>query len=528
MSSTLQPNIVSIPSIHINRIQMGFFQSLVSQNIDGITAFVTRLLQHDGTIDFEHLYKVVEDGSSVTLRRCGKHEYINNYSVLIGGEVSNSFSPLYEVSSLFRGLFLTGVGTAFLNQYCPTIESQHNFSIPTIAQKLLQLSESDLKAGIEAPVISIICDLDTDIEPYRYVKHQLWGLGDEAMKKRCADITRSDLLSRTIDTSLEDIYWVRQDRNIAERAIQSAKYLPEAKAIQFYLTGQILLAQLGIDISKSRLYFQFVPKEELISLGADSDMLQTFVALHNPKSMKILSKLLESKTPWIFSFSCPNCGESSKRVINPEFNKSFDVVHLKCSQSKREFRNEWGTILVRQGCGYKWDVPIPLTPDLLFQLLETSSFALIGAIRELIRVITSSSNSPICYVANSIGLKKSGDRFEIIPDLPRGFGDHRKLMTSVFSLQHLLINGELEPEITKRLKAKGVLRSREMQLIIRGSLDLAHDPQLTCTDNSNLYVTDTSALKVLQTGYSAWELFKNSIDIHEITFQELIDLKHYA
>jgi hypothetical protein len=505
---------------------MEFFQSLVSQNIDGVAAFISRLLQHDGTVNFQHLYKVVEGGNSVILSRCDNSEYINHYSVLIGGEVSNSFSPLYEISSIFRGLFLTGVGTAFLYQYCPTTECQYIFSNPEIIQKLLQLSESDLKAGIEAPVISMICDLDTDIEPYRYVKHQLWGMSDESMKKRCADISQADLLSAEIDTSLEDIYWISKDRSIAERAIQAAKYLPEAKAIQFYLTGQVLLDQLGIDISKSRLYFQFVPKEELMFLGANSDVLQTILALHNPKSMKILSKLLESKTPWIFSFSCPNCGESSKRVINPEFNKTFDLVHLKCSQSKREFRNELGTILVHQGCGHKWNVPIPKDPNLLFQLLEKSSFSLSCAIRELVRVITSSSISPICYVANSIGLRKSGDRFEVIPDLPRGFGDHRKLMTSVFSMQHLLINGELEPEITERLKAKGVLKSKEMQLMIRASLDLAHDPQLKCVDNNNLYVTDTSALKALQAGYSIWELFKNAIDIHEITFQELIDLKN--
>ncbi|TYQ30498.1 hypothetical protein PseudUWO310_08230 [Pseudanabaena sp. UWO310] len=505
---------------------MGFFQSLVSQNIDGVAAFIDRLLQHDGEINFQHLYKVVEEGDSVALTVCDVNEKINNYAVLIGGEVSNSFSPLYEISSIFRGLFLAGVGTAFLDRFCPYAERQYDFSSAEIVQKLLQLSEVDLKNGIEAPVISIICDLDTDIEPYRYVKHQLWGLNEESMKKRCADISQVDLLSSEIDTSLKDIYWISQDQSIAEQAIQSSKSLPEAKAIQFYLTGQILLAELGIEISKSRLYFQFVPKEELMFLGANSDVLQVISALHNPKSMKILSKLLESKTPWTFSFSCPNCGESSKRVINPEFNKTLDIIHLKCSQSKREFRNELGTVLLRQGCGHKWDVPIPSDPNLLFQLLEKSSFTVSCAIRELIRVIKSSSISPICYVANSIGLKKSGDRFEIIPNLPKGFGDHRKLMTSVFSLQHLLINGDLEPEITHRLKSKGLLKSKEMQLMIRASQDLVHDNELKCADNNNLYVTDTSALKALQAGYSVWELFERAIDIHEITLPELIDLKN--
>lgn len=500
---------------------MELLKSIVTKNIEGATAFVDRLLQHDGEINFQHLYKVVETDNLLSLIHGNNSNSDNNYSVLIGGEASNSFCPLYEISSLFRGLFLTGVGTAFLNRYSNIIDHQKYLGRPKIALMLLDLDELALKDGMENPIITMVCDLDTDIEPYRYVKHQLWGLSEESLKKRCADISRDELLNAEIDLSLKDIYWIEEDWEINQKAIYASKSLPEAKAIQFYLTGKIFLDKLGVDISKSRLYFQFVPKEELMLLGADSEVLQVIRSLHNPQSMAILSKLLGSKTPWIFSFSCPNCGESSKRVIRPKFNKTFDVVKLKCSESKREFRNELGTILTRQGCGHKWEVPIPQRSDLLFQMLEQSSFTVNCAVRELIRVIKSSSISPICYVANNIGVCKYGEQVGLISDLPKGFGDHRKLMTSVFSLQHLMITGELSSDITNELKAKKLLKAKEMQLMIRASLDRLYDNELECFDCKDLYVTDTSALKALRKGTTVWEMFQRAIDIQEITLLEL-------
>jgi hypothetical protein len=504
---------------------MELLKLLVSQNIEGVTAFIDRLLQHDGDINYQHLYKVVEQGETVQLVLGDASEKINHYAVLIGAESSNSFTPLYEISSLFRGLFLTGVGTAFLRRYESVVAGESVLDRDEIREMALRLEAIDLKAGVENPIISIVCDLDTDIEPYRYVKHQLWGLTEESLKKRCADITRDELLQAEIDTDLKDIYWVEQDWEITQRAIRSSKSLPEAKAIQFYLTGKIFLDKLGVDITKARLYFQFVPKEELMFLGPKSDVLSVLLSLHNAQSMKLLSKLLESKTPWIFSFSCPNCGESSKRVINSEFNKTFDSVQLKCSQSRREFRNEYGTLLTRQGCGHKWKVAIPQEPEQLFELLASSSFTVSCAIRELVRVIKTSSLSSICYVANSIGLQKCDQKFELIPGLPRGFGDHRKLMTSVFGLQHFMISGELNQEVSEGLLQRGLLKNREMQLVIRTSLDRLYDDDLECTDAEGLYVTDTSALKGLKKGQPVWDMFQRSIDVHEITLPELMKLK---
>jgi hypothetical protein len=504
---------------------MDFFRPLVAQNIEGVTAFVDRLVTHDGDVNFQHLYKVVEDGDAVSLRLCDGGERVNHYSVLIGGEVCNSFSPLYEISSLFRGLFLTGVGTAFLGRYGDVVEKGRMLERGEIAEMVTGLEEGELRSGIENPVVSIICDLDTDIEPYRYMKHQLWGLEEVTLKKRCADISRDELMRAEIEEDLRGIYWVEEDLEIARRAVGASSYLPEAKAVQFYLTGKIFLDKLGIDISRARLYFQFVPKEELMFLGPDSDVLKVIMSLHNPQSMKILGKLLESKTPWTFSFSCPNCGESSKRVINPEFSKSFDAIHLKCSQSKREFRNEAGKISSRQGCGHKWKVPISQQPDQFFEILKNSSFTLSCAVRELVRVVKTSSLSPICYVANSIGVEKDSKEFKAISDLPRGFGDHQKLMTSILFLQYLLVAGELNSEMTQILEEKKILRSKEMQLLVRASLDRLYDESLECADFKGLYVTDSSALKALKKGQSVWQMFQRSIDIHEITLPELMVLK---
>jgi hypothetical protein len=503
---------------------MELLKSLVSQNIDGVTAFIDRLLQHDGDANYQHLYQVVEQDDAVQLRLGSASDRINHYSVLIGAEVSNSFTPLYEISSLFRGLFLTGVGTAFLNQY----EAITVDSLPErdqIKEMVYQLEEAALVEGLRHPVISIVCDLDTDIEPYRYVKHQLWGLSEKSLKKRCADISKKDLLEAEIDVSLKDVYWIDEDWEIAQRAIHASSSLSEAKAIQFYLTGKVFLEKLGIDISNIRLFFQFAPKEEIIQLGAESDVLKALLALHNAHSMKLLSKLLRSKTPWIFSFSCPNCGESSKRVINAKFNKKFDTIKLKCSRSTRLFRNEYGTVLAREGCGHKWEVGIPRSVNELFDLLEISSFTVNCAVRELLRVIKTSSLLPICYVANSIGLQKVNRDFIVIPGLPQGYGDHRNLMTSICAMQNFLITGNLHSETTRKLSRKGILRMREMQLLIWTSLDLLYDEEIECVDSPGLYVTDTSALKALRKGYCAvWDMFQSTIDIHEISLTQLMSL----
>ena len=92
--------------------------------------------------------------------------------------------------------------------------------------------------------------------------------------------------------------------------LQSTTYsdtLKEAKAIQYYLTLKRLLAHLDIDITKLPLFFNFVPREEFLRLGPESDILHVLLGLHEPASIKLYAKIIKRAQPWIFTFACP-CG----------------------------------------------------------------------------------------------------------------------------------------------------------------------------------------------------------------------------
>jgi hypothetical protein len=66
-------------------------------NIDGIASFIYRLIYHDGDINLEYLYQVNEQDSVLKLVPADSKNKINNLSIMIGGEIPNSFCPIYEV-----------------------------------------------------------------------------------------------------------------------------------------------------------------------------------------------------------------------------------------------------------------------------------------------------------------------------------------------------------------------------------------------------------------------------------------------
>jgi hypothetical protein len=109
-----------------------------------------------------------------------KDEHFNDYCVLMGGEVSNSFMPLYELGYFFQALFLSAVGSAILKKgFISKYKSQEmdNTSLDeTIRKDLLSLDDDILLHNLQSPMIAIVSALDTDVTPIRYNKHQLWRL----------------------------------------------------------------------------------------------------------------------------------------------------------------------------------------------------------------------------------------------------------------------------------------------------------------------------------------------------------------
>jgi hypothetical protein len=490
-----------------------FLSSILKDNYTGLVSCIERFKGHDGLMNLEHLHCVQEKDGKLSLAPAGKPGQ-KMPGILVGAEVCNSFTPIYEFSGFCRALFLAGVITACTDKAGYTEADAENI--------LAYISEDQLKQGIAQPRIAMVVDLDTDIEPYRYIKHQLWGIPDDSLSKNCHEITAAELRQERSVLGQGD-YWIPEDENLTQIACQNATSLPEAKAFQYYLFARQVLTSLEINVDHIPLYFNFVPKTELLKSGPEGEFIKILLAMHERQSLALLGKLVQTRTPWILSFSCPQCHESSKRIINAKVSKkNLMQTVLHCSNAPKKFRNEKGMKIIRSGCGHRWIVEIPCSPNDLFTFLNENSFSINCAVRELIRVLNSGSGSPICYSASNIGVSLTGNNFSVLEGLPAGYGDHRKLMTSVLAMQRLLVKGK----IATSFQRKSRLVSREIQLLIaaRGEGELLVDPEIRCIDNPNLHVTDTSALKLLQI-MDIKKAFRLAVDVNEITLNQLLSFR---
>jgi hypothetical protein len=91
-------------------------KQLVNENLDGLVEFVKIMIIHNGNIKPQRLWKVEIVEKNPNIRMGYKDEHFNDYCVLMGGEVSNSFMPLYELGYFFQALFLSAVGSAILKK----------------------------------------------------------------------------------------------------------------------------------------------------------------------------------------------------------------------------------------------------------------------------------------------------------------------------------------------------------------------------------------------------------------------------
>ncbi len=497
-----------------------FFTKLIGGNAEGLAAFVEQLLAFDGKVNFRYLRKVEESGGGIAVTMCTDTDRNNDYAIVIGGEVPNSFSPLYEAAYFLEALFLSAFGTAYLGRYGASRRSSGE-----IRACISAITGEEVLEAIRAPAINIISSLDTDIEPYRYVKHQLWRLGGSAFKKRCSDVASDEFGKGPVDEGLKGVYWIDRDRELAETAMKYAKRLPEAKAIQYYLVIKELLEGLGIDVVKVPLYFNFVPKEEVLLLGPDNEFLQSVAALHDPKFRKVLSRITRTSHPWIVSVSCPKCGESSKKVIRATLSADAKTVHLFCSDRPHEFRNELGTKVEVKGCGHSWGMEAPKTSRELYALFKEHSPTINFAVRYLLAVIKTTADCPVCWPVTELGIERKGDGYGVMRGSPKGYGDHLNLLTSLLAVQHLFVRGMVVPEFVRGLAERGVVTSRETQILSWAGKTELFDPYVVCSDDRDLHVTDTSVLKALANGLSCRELFEKSINLNALGVEQLLSLQ---
>ena len=91
-------------------------KQILSENIDGLIEFIQILIIHNGNYKPERLWKVEKTNDSLSIRMGFRGEKINDYCILMGGEVSNSFVPLYEVGYFFQALFLSAVGSCVIKK----------------------------------------------------------------------------------------------------------------------------------------------------------------------------------------------------------------------------------------------------------------------------------------------------------------------------------------------------------------------------------------------------------------------------
>src|SRR5438105_1034041 len=123
---------------------MEFYKNILLENLDGVTQFISRITNHQGKVNIEKLHVVEFDASSPRVRMGRLEDKKSDFIIATGGEVVNSFSPLYEISYFFNSLFLAGVGTAILHknvlqQYKKIAESER---CEAIKSDLLLLTES--------------------------------------------------------------------------------------------------------------------------------------------------------------------------------------------------------------------------------------------------------------------------------------------------------------------------------------------------------------------------------------------------
>jgi hypothetical protein len=350
-------------------------------------------------------------------------------------------------------------------------------------------------------------------------------MSDEVLTRRVTSIKSSELNISKLDENLRDTYWIDEDLEIAEKAITSSETLPHAKAIQYYLTIKTALNPFGIDIAKIPFFFNYVPTEEIIELGPENEFLDALIGLHTPKSRLTMRAITGRTDPWVITTKCPRCGQTSKRVLQTKLEPNARIVRVRCKENKKMFRNEMGTEYYLQGCGHIFDFEVPTNPADLFNFFQENDVSLYYPARQLIAIIKSSIDTPICTTTQDVGvLRDNSGKLIRNTVYPKGFGDHIEMLTSAYAMQFFFSEGILAQEASSEIKKRNLLMPKPMMILgFEGQSRFVSESVKVF--GSNVYVTDTSILKVIKNGITMEELFMKSIWLHDFELAELLSLR---
>jgi len=494
------------------------WKGIVKKNVEGITAFTLRMLDHDGVINSKFVYEVVKEKKGIVLQRPKKirGKYING-GIRIPGEITNSFCTLYEIGYFANAIVLSGV-VSFL-----PIEEYKKYKrkgclIKKIKKDILTLSNKEIKQAIQKPQIPIISWLTDDVETYRFNKEMLWGVKDS--KKIIGKITKKELGKDDSKRFYNDL-WIDKDKVATDIAIKNAANMSQAKMIQYYLALEEFFKKLDIDLSSVPLYFFSCPYHELMELGPNHEFLEFLIEMHSPENLKMFSKVTGQDNPVLIKIPCPKCGQSSKKVLNGRIKgKDKRTVRLICSKSEKSFTNEHGLDTKKVcGCGHTWEFRIPETPQELYKFFKEKSFSLHIALTNLLQVFRRTAISPVAHVICDLNIyyDKKGD-IKIFSPFPQGYGSSAHLFTSVMGVQLAFLKGLLAKDFFKRAKKNKWIVDKPFMIFAHQSPSNLYDPSEIYEDilkklNIKTGPQDSGIFKVLKNGMVHEEIFNRSVDL---------------
>lgn len=511
---------------------MEFWKKLVSDNIEGLTQAIALLGSHQGDINYSLLDRVLlSNGDNPSIvkgkRPTGK---LANLSIMIGGEVANSFTPLYELTYFTQAWFLSSIATVILNSASANDLEKWRAStdLDCLKRCILNLEENEITDALRAPEIAIVSNLDTDIEPYRYAKHHFWGIPESKLHFRCTELTKkgSDFsVGATSNEVLDPEYFTEFDRALAEKSMKYASTLVEAKEINFSMFIKILVNELGFDYNKIPLYFHKVPKEELVASGPDTFYLKALVELHEPENIKIYSKVVKRKQPWLIGLPCPNCGETSKRTINYRLKNYGKTIRAHCKANSSEFIREDGSGFERSGCGQKYEYHLPENATKLYDFICHNSITINFPARDLLGVLKGTVYQPAVWVVTDVGVHYKQNEIHRIDNYPIGFGDHLEMITSTIEMHRLFVLGKISNKTSEKAKQMNVLLDREVSIFGNSSPTNLTDPDVL-RQGTNIEVTDTPASKLLTKNVNVQAAVGRSIEMNYFSLNDLMKAKY--
>jgi hypothetical protein len=507
-------------------------KKIVEENLDGLVEFVKIMIIHNGNIKPQRLWKVEMEEEKPNIRIGYKDEHFNDYCVLMGGEVSNSFMPLYELGYFFQALFLSAVGSAvlkkgFISKYKSGVIDKIDLD-EIIKKDLLSFDNNILIHNLQSPLIAIVSAMDTDVTPIRYNKHHLWRIKPESLNKYGGSLTISDYGNENLIPNILPDYWVDEDVELADYVMSLGLELPKLKAIMNYITLQKVCKKIGIDITNIPLYFLLSPKEELENAGNEFSFLDVLSAVNTPEK-KVLYKLLTKQdNPWVISTSCPSCGQASKTIIYTKIGDGTRTIRVSCRKRDFTFSNERGDQITDHGCGLVSYYDIPRGTKKLYEFIKNNQITLHFPTRSVMFVLTDSAVTPICFVAGDLGLERNpkNNKIKRRSDVPIGYGDHLDMLISAVLFQDCILDTDSYDTILGRhLSMRGVYLSHTQTVFCYDKPTELVDDEVFNFDNPKVAVSDTSVFKFINKGNSIPNLFYKSLRLYPFTLESARSLR---